>query len=128
MAEFVRLIIAMEDELLVIDGPDWGGSNARTQLSSLAPQCLAADPNHATRLYCGTFGHGLWRSEDGGDSWQRIGGFSAQRVTSVAVSAEDVADGFGAVFAGTEPSAVFRSNDDATTWRECQGLDSLPSA
>lgn len=128
MAESVRLIIAMEDELVVIDGSDRGGSNARTQLSSLAPQCLAADPNHATRLYCGTFDDGLWRSEDGGDSWQRVGGLSAQRVTSVAVSAEDVADGFGAVFAGTEPSAVFRSNDGATTWRECQGLDSLPSA
>jgi photosystem II stability/assembly factor-like uncharacterized protein len=128
MAESVRLIIAMEDDLLVIEGPDGGGSNARTQLSSLAPQCLAADPNHATRLYCGTFGHGLWRSEDGGDSWQRADGLSAQRITSVAVSAQDVEDGFGAVFAGTEPSAVFRSNDGATTWRECQGLTSLPSA
>jgi photosystem II stability/assembly factor-like uncharacterized protein len=33
----------------------------------------------------------------------------------------------GAVYAGTEPSALFRSDDDGRTWRELAGLLELPS-
>jgi hypothetical protein len=128
MAQSARLIVAMEDELLVINADDRGDSKVDTGLTGIAPQCLAADPNNPTRLYCGTFGQGLWRSDDAGDSWERIDTLSARQVTSVAVSAHEVEGGFGAVFAGTEPSAVFRSDDGAATWHECQGLDSLPSA
>jgi hypothetical protein len=53
MADYVRFVMAMEDEVVVVDAPDRGGSNVRGQLSSLAPQCLAADANHPTRLYRG---------------------------------------------------------------------------
>jgi photosystem II stability/assembly factor-like uncharacterized protein len=126
MTEPVRLIVAMEDDLLIVDERDH--SRARTELSRLAPQCLAADLHHPGRLYCGTSGHGLWRSDDTGDSWHRVSGLNAQQVTSVAVSAQEVEGEFGAVFVGTEPSAIFRSNDGASTWHECAGLDRLPSA
>jgi hypothetical protein len=128
MVQSVRLIVAMENELRIADVPDRSDSNARAELSGTEPQCLAADPNHPTRLYCGTFGQGLWRSDDAGDSWQRVGTLGARQVTSLAVSAHDVEGRFGTVFAGTEPSAIFRSNDGAATWHHCQGLDSLPSA
>jgi hypothetical protein len=43
-------------------------------------------------------------------------------VFSVAVSAID-----GAVYAGTEPSALFRSDDGSETWRELTALLELPS-
>ena len=31
-------------------------------------------------------------------------------------------------YAGTEPSAIFRSDDGGETWRNCEGLINLPSA
>src|SRR5260221_601021 len=34
----------------------------------------------------------------------------------------------GVIYAGTEPSAIFRSEDVGETWRECRGLIELPSA
>jgi photosystem II stability/assembly factor-like uncharacterized protein len=43
-------------------------------------------------------------------------------VFSVAVSGVD-----GAVYAGTEPSALFRSDDNGTSWRELTALLELPS-
>ena len=41
---------------------------------------------------------------------------------SLAVSAAD-----GAVYAGTEPSRLFRSDDGGESWRELEGLLELPS-
>lgn len=43
-----------------------GAGRAQTRLDGLRPTCLAADPYALGRLYCGTFGRGLWRSEDAG--------------------------------------------------------------
>jgi photosystem II stability/assembly factor-like uncharacterized protein len=43
-------------------------------------------------------------------------------VFSLAVSAAD-----GAVYAGTEPSALYRSDDGGATWRDLEGLLELPS-
>jgi photosystem II stability/assembly factor-like uncharacterized protein len=44
------------------------------------------------------------------------------------VSAVERSNGAGVVYAGTEPSAVFRSENGGATWDECVGLTALPSA
>jgi photosystem II stability/assembly factor-like uncharacterized protein len=49
-------------------------------------------------------------------------------ITSVAVSRAKQADGFGIMYAGTEPSAVFRSDTGGDSWVELAGLRALPSA
>jgi photosystem II stability/assembly factor-like uncharacterized protein len=49
-------------------------------------------------------------------------------VTAVDVSHAEQADGFGIVYAGTEPSAVFRSDTGGDSWVELAGLRALPSA
>ena len=35
-----------------------------TQLTGLATQCLAVDPQQPEEVYCGTFGQGLWKSHN----------------------------------------------------------------
>ena len=52
----------------------------------------------------------------------RIARCRSRPVYSVAVSAAD-----GAVYAGTEPSALYRSDDAGETWRELGALLELPS-
>ncbi|WHY58679.1 hypothetical protein [Peribacillus simplex] len=37
------------------------------------PQTLPYDSNNVEIIYCGTFDRGLWRSVDGGSSWEAIG-------------------------------------------------------
>lgn len=93
------------------------------------PQCLAVDPLHPQHIYCGTFDQGLWQSADGGASWEHSGaGITSEKVMSVAVSPLDQANGAGIVYAGTEPSAIFRSEDQGKSWQECTTLRELPSA
>jgi hypothetical protein len=91
-------------------------------------QCLAVDPHMSQRLYCGTFGNGLWRTDDAGDTWQPVAGqLPYAAITSVAVSPSEEMGGTGVLWAGTEPSALFRSDDGGRTWHEQHGLQALPS-
>jgi photosystem II stability/assembly factor-like uncharacterized protein len=49
-------------------------------------------------------------------------------ITAVDVGHAEQADGFGVVYAGTEPSAVFRSDTGGDSWVDLAGLRALPSA
>jgi BNR/Asp-box repeat. len=93
------------------------------------PQCLAIDPLHPQYVYCGTFDQGLWQSTDAGATWEQTGkGITFEKVMSVAVSSLDQINGTGIVYAGTEPSAIFCSEDQGKSWQELTALHKLPSA
>lgn len=98
-------------------------------LQGRSPECVAADPHRPGRVYCGTWGGGLWRSDDAGRTWEPVGpGIAHGEVMAVAVGPAEPGQRFGVVYAGTEPSAVFRSDDAGETWRELSGLRALRSA
>lgn len=84
-------------------------------------QCLTLDPRHPGTLYAGTRGQGVWKSGDGGQTWQDAR-LPEKDVFSLAVSPAD-----GAVYAGTEPSRLFRSEDGGQSWEELEALLELPS-
>jgi len=46
------------------------------------------DPGKPNLAYCGTFGNGLWKTDDYGETWDNIGidNISSKDVTSVSVS------------------------------------------
>lgn len=90
---------------------------------------VAADPLQPRRLYVGAYPAGLWRSDDGGETWREVGaGLGPRGVMSVAVSRRERAGAYGVVYAGTEPSALFRSADGGETWEALPDLTTLPSA
>ena len=93
-----------------------------TGLTGRGALCLAVDPEDPETLYAGTSDAGLFKSEDGGKSWDRLSGIEHPRVTAVGVSPTD-----GAVYAGTEPSALFVSRDGGGAWRELEEMRKLPS-
>lgn len=98
-------------------------------LQGKSPGCVAVDPSDPTRLYCGTWGEGLWMSQDGGQTWGQAGsGISHPAITSVAVGPPERGQRLGVVYVGTEPSTLFRSNDGGSTWQELSGLRMLPSS
>ncbi len=90
-------------------------------------QCVAVDPANPDLVYAGTVGRGVLCSPDCGRSWTAAGVLRVSDVYSLAVSPFDVHEGPGTVYAGTEPSALFRSEDGGTTWVELDGLQSIPS-
>lgn len=135
----VTIYLAMERGLIVVRGdhPNW---QATHRLVGLQTTCVAVDPFQPQRVYCGTFGRGLWRSEDAGNSWEPIGdageamepwdgtGIVQPKITSIAVSPTEQLGGHGIVYAGTEPSTLYRSDDGGETWHELANLLALPSA
>jgi hypothetical protein len=84
-------------------------------------QCLAVDPSDPDILYAGLREGGVRRTLDAGTSWIDCA-LPEPGVFSLAVSAAD-----GAVYAGTEPSRLFRSDDRGEGWRELEALLELPS-
>lgn len=127
MAVDSTLFVVMKTELLVatLHGRR---CNADVALNGLSPQCIASDVDDPARVYCGTLRDGLWRSDDVGRSWKRVASeVPYSNVTAVAVSSRRQS-ACGAIYIGTQPSAVFRSVDDGASWHECPGLDALPSA
>ena len=91
--------------------------------------CIAADPRRPERVYCGTDGQGVWRSDNAGATWRRaFEGLPHIRITSLLANGVEAATGSAVVYAGTEPSAVFRSDDAGETFRNCEGLTDLPSS
>jgi hypothetical protein len=82
-----------------------GGWTVELLLRGSGAQCLAIDPADPDTLYAGLRDGGVRRSDDAGRSWVDCA-LPVAGVFSLAVSAAD-----GAVYAGTEPSRLFRSDD-----------------
>jgi len=114
------LYAATGDEVARLDETDGRWQVERT-LEGSGAQCIAVDPHDADTVFAGLRDGGIRRTGDGGRTWVDCG-LPAPEVFSVAVSAAD-----GAVYAGTEPSALYRSDDRGETWRELESLLELPS-
>src|SRR5260221_2640384 len=98
-------------------------------LGGRSPECVAVDLRSPAQMYCGTARAGLFRSRDSGRNWEPVGaGIDHPMVTAVDMAYAEQAAGFGIVYAGTEPSAVFRSDNGGDSWVDLAGLGALPSA
>lgn len=129
----------MERELVVVK-ERYGNYEASYHLQNMQPTCIAVDPFQKNRVYCGTFGRGLWLSDDSGDSWRPIGdsyryfdfpkedGILHSSITSITISPNEQVNGYGVVYVGTEPSALFRSENGGETWTELKNMKSLLSS
>lgn len=86
---------------------------------------LQVDPHDNRILYLGTRNDGLWRSEDAGLTWARLGSFpvtgdAGLGVSFIEVDAATGADGVPSpvVYAGVADKAgsIYRSTDAGATW------------
>lgn len=125
----IRLFAATDDVVARLDIDRGGAVATTTALAGRGVMCVAVDPHDPNRVYVGTFDQGVFRTLDGGDTWDAAGdGLPHARVLSIAISPVDRVDGRSAVYAGTEPSALFRSEDDGASWHGFPALGELPSA
>jgi len=114
-----RLYAATGDAIARLDEGD-GGWTVEPSLEGTGAQCLAVDRDDPDVVYAGLREGGMRRSTDGGRTWIDCSP-PEPGVFSLAVAAD------GGIFAGTEPSRLFRSDDRGASWRELEALLDLPS-
>lgn len=90
-------------------------------LSGSEVSCLAAAPLNIGRVYAGTQGSGILRSDDAGRTW-RSSGMDGHIVKALAASPLHP----GLVYAGTRPACIFVSRDGGDTWTELAGFKRIP--
>ena len=108
-----KFFVGLKDKLLMIVQTE-DGFDIKEHLLEEQPTSLAFDPNNKQRIYCGTKENGLWKTENGGESWERIGrpspfsskidmgdGITSSRITALAVDVEKKVDGNAVVYVGT---------------------------
>lgn len=116
----MKILVATQSEVLSADSAG-GGMQASKGLDGQRPTCLAGDARGSGRVWCGT-DRGIFRSDDAGASWV-ASGLQGRRITAIAPgTGEDL------VWAGTEPSAVWRSADGGRSWEQTPDLERLPSS
>lgn len=94
-------------------------------------QAVTLDQRNSERLYCRTFDKGLMKSDNRGKSWDRIGksAIFSPSIMSVSVDHNQIRKNeFSKVYAGTEPSAPYASNDGGDSWEKMSGLNDLDSS
>jgi photosystem II stability/assembly factor-like uncharacterized protein len=115
-----RHYAATGDAIARLDETD-DGWTVELSLHGSGAQCVALDLRDPDTVYAGLREGGVRRTSDGGRTWTDCG-LPEPGVFSLAVSAAN-----GAVYAGTEPSRLFRSDDRGESWRELDALLELPS-
>ena len=110
-----RLLVCTRDGLVRLEGAGSSWESVAL-LEGRAVRCVAAERG---RVIVGTRDGALLSTDDGA-SWRRAD-LPETDVYSVAVGAGD-----GTLFAGTEPSRLFRSAD-GDRWDELDALQSIPS-
>lgn len=84
---------------------------------------LTADPRQPERIYAGTWGAGIYRSEDGGRSWQNIStGLPREYPITALVVSYWTTTGAGkeatlpTLYAAAEGGGIFKSTDQGGNW------------
>jgi hypothetical protein len=101
-------------------GAHWNQVNANLPVNTGASGsfwplvlALAADPSQSSTLYAATYGNGLYRTTDGGTSWEPAGtGIRSVFLAAVALSPGQSST----LYAGTLGAGVFGSTDSGATW------------
>jgi len=79
---------------------------------------LSVSPVEPERAYLAAYEAGVYKTNDGIVTWCHLTSYPTDYAHSVLAHPEQP----GVLFAGSEPAAVFRSDDGGESWSECNGF------
>ena len=125
------LLAAMQNSVLVLESSKTGW-RIHENLRGTHPQGIAFDHRIPNRAYCGTFGEGLWKTDDNGLTWNSIGMNEIYNANIMSVSVTPLKEGndrgSSKVYVGTEPSTLCVSSDGGESWEIIRELNKLESS
>ena len=125
-------------------GGVWKTSNAGNSFAPIFDQqgsysigCITLDPNNANIVWVGTgennnqrsvsYGDGIYRSEDGGKSWEHMGLKNSEHIGKILVHPEDsntlYVAAIGPLWSSGGDRGLYKSNDGGTTWTAVLTVD-----
>jgi photosystem II stability/assembly factor-like uncharacterized protein len=92
------------------------------ELRGMEVNVLAAHPRRRGIVYAGIRGGGLYRTDDAGKNWRRLGAdILPEKIRALAPDPSNPET----IYVGTEPPALWRSEDGGGTWKEIPGVGAL---
>lgn len=124
-----RLAAATMNDITIVDIDPDGATSTTHTLTEPTTSSVAIDPLDPDRIVAGTYDRSAWLTTDGGANWDYIGhGIHSTHVSAVAMSPARRTDAGSAIYVGTEPANLYRSEDNGTIWEFFPELPKLPSS
>ena len=124
-----RLAAATMHDITIVDVAEDGSATTTHSLTEPTTSSVAIDPLDPDRIVAGTYDRSAWLTTNGGGSWEYIGhGIHSTHVSAVAMSPARHNHSGSAIYAGTEPANLYRSEYNGVTWKHFAELPKLPSS
>ena len=126
MAGTKRIYVGMHDGVCVVTSEDGGKTWKQGPVTPLAHAAarLSASAVAPSRAYLAAYEAGVYRTDDGGLTWQHLGAYPTDYAHSV-LAHPDESD---SVYVGSEPAEIWRSADCGATWDEFEAFRAVPEA
>ena len=109
--------------LIQSDGNDGWSQGPVTPLSHAASRFSWSKAN-PQRAYLAAYESGVYRTDDGGNTWRHLPSYPTDYAHSVLAGPTDA----DIVYAGSEPADVLLSRDGGETWDTCPGFRAVPES
>ena len=126
MSQAKRIYVGMHDGVCAVATSNGGKTWQQGPVTSLphAAARLTASSAKPQRAYLAAYEAGVYRTDDGGSTWQRLDSYPSDYAHSV-LSHPTEAD---TVYVGSEPAAIYRSTDAGAGWEELDGFRAVPES
>lgn len=126
MSRVKRIYVGMHDGVCAVTSVDGGKSWEQGPVTHLAHAAARLNASLAQpgRAYLAAYEAGVYRTDDGGGTWQRLGSYPTDYAHSV-LAHPTAAD---TVYVGSEPAAIYRSTDAGAGWEELKGFRAVPES
>ena len=120
------IYVGMHDGVCAVVSPDDGKTWQQRPVRALAHAAarLTSSPADPRRAYLAAYEAGVYRTDDGGSTWQHLPSYPTGYAHSVLAHPTEA----DSVYVGSEPAAIFRSSDCGVTWQECDGFRQVPES
>ena len=120
------IYVGMHDGVCSVSSEDemktWQQSPV-TQLPHAAAR-LTVSPIQPSRAWLAAYEAGVYRTDDGGDTWTHLESYPTDYAHSVLADPKEL----DRVYAGSEPAALFQSSDAGANWQECAAFRAVPES
>ncbi len=123
MTQIRRIYAGMHDGVCALTSTDSGDTWRQGPITRLphAASRLAVSAGDPRCAYLAAYESGVYRTDDGGETWQRLESFPCDYAHSVVV----FPDNRDRILVGGEPAAIYRSDDGGVTWRENDAFEQV---